>query len=151
MTRINYEMVRLRLQKSVFLLNPNYQQPPQGEVIALGLNLRNGGEFFQNDSMANFVQCFQTRGGGSEVPFSLEVEMAALFSLSAPVPANEHQAFIHQIFPQMVFPHTREYIAEITRRGGFPPLLLNLGLFQDQQKTDSASTLELLSGSKWIH
>jgi hypothetical protein len=150
MIRINFETVRLRLQKSVFLQNPNFQQPPQGELIAMGLSLRNGGEFFQNDTMANFLQSFKTQNVLT-APFSLEVEFAAVFSLSASLPPSEHNIYINQHFPQMVFPYTREYVAEISRRGGFPPLLLNLGLFQDTQQQGSGTEHESVSGSKCVH
>jgi preprotein translocase subunit SecB len=150
MTRINYDMVRLRLQKTVFLHNPSYQQPVKGEVIALGLSLRNGGEFFQDDTMANFLQSIKTQAS-PDVPFSLEVEFAAVFAMTISVPQSEQNTFIHQIFPQMVFPHTREYVAETTRRGGYPPLILNLGLFQDNQSNGSEDTIFSLNGPKWIH
>ncbi|MDR0356214.1 MAG: protein-export chaperone SecB [Deltaproteobacteria bacterium] len=150
MSRINVEMVRMRLQKSVFLLNHQFQQPPQGEVITLGLNLRNWGEFYQNYTMVNFIQFFKTQGE-SNVPFSLELEMAAVFSLSAPVPLAEQNSFVHKTLAQMVFPHTREYVAEITRRGGFPPLLLNLGGFQEGEGVESSPAMTSVSGSKWIH
>ncbi|MDR1677661.1 MAG: protein-export chaperone SecB [Deltaproteobacteria bacterium] len=150
MTKINFEMTRLRLQKSFFLHNPNYQEPKMGEMIALGLSLRNGAEFSQNNTIALFLQSFKTQAG-PEVPFSLEVDFSAVFSLTTPITPADYENLTHQIFPQMVFPYTREYVAEITRRGGYPPLILKLGLFQDNQNSGSGATVESLSSTKWIH
>ncbi|MDR0621643.1 MAG: protein-export chaperone SecB [Deltaproteobacteria bacterium] len=150
MFKINFDMIKLRLQKSMFLHNPQYKQPARGEVIALGLSLRNAAEFSQNGALANFIQSFKTQAG-PEVPFSLEVEFAAVFALSAPVPQPEQDTLVHKHFPQMVFPYTREYVAETTRRGGYPPLILNLGLFQDNQTNGSGTATESIVGSKWPH
>jgi preprotein translocase subunit SecB len=100
--------------------------------------------------MANFIQSFKTQAG-PESPFSLEVEFAAVFALSTPVLPFEQNTLIHQVFSQLVFPHTREYVAETTRRGGYPPLILNLGLFQDSQTNGSGTAVESLYGSKWLH
>jgi preprotein translocase subunit SecB len=143
-------MVKLRLQKSIFLHNPNYRQPARGEVIALGLSLRNAADFSQNGTTANFIQSFKTQNG-PEVPFTLEVEFAAVFALTGPISPAEQENYIHKIFPQMVFPYTREFVAETTRRGGYPPLILNLGLFQDSRSDGSTSASEPLIGSKWPH
>lgn len=150
MNKSSYDLIKLRLQKSIFLHNPNYQQPARGEVIALGLSLRNAADFSQNGSLANFIQSFKTQAG-PDVPFSLEVEFAAVFSLATPIPQAEQDTFIHKLFPQMVFPYTREYVAETTRRGGYPPLILNLGLFQDTQTNGSKTTTESIYGTKWPH
>ncbi|MDR1310063.1 MAG: protein-export chaperone SecB [Deltaproteobacteria bacterium] len=150
MTGINYNMVRIRLQKSIFTHNPDYQPPQDEEVISLGLSLRNVGEFIQENNLANFLQCFKTQPGPN-VPFSLEVEFAAIFALSAPVPKENQEIFLKKLFPQMLFPNTREYVAETTRRGGYPPLLLNMGLFKEGQGIDSSTAVESLSGTKWTH
>ncbi|MDR3135047.1 MAG: protein-export chaperone SecB [Deltaproteobacteria bacterium] len=150
MTRINFDMVKLRLQKSIFLQNPNYKQPARGEIIALGLSLRNAGDFSPTNPTANFIQSFKTQAG-PEVPFSLEVEFAAVFALSTQAPLADQDALVHSLFPQMVFPYTREYVAETTRRGGYPPLILNLSLFQDIQNNGSGTTVESLCGTKWTH
>jgi preprotein translocase subunit SecB len=123
MTVINYELSQIRLAKSVFFPNPEYR-PPQTQAIPLNLRFDNRGAFNDRCDVVDFVQGFQTTGGVA-LPFTLEVELVAVFNLSAPVPPSEHDRFIHRFLPQAVFPFTREYIADITRRGGFPPLILN--------------------------
>jgi preprotein translocase subunit SecB len=148
MTGISFDMVKIRLQKSIFVHNPGYVQPEKDEVIALGLSLRNAGEFVQNDTMCNLLQSFKTHPGPN-IPFSLEVEFAAIFALSAPAPKAEQDAFLKKVFPQMVFPNTREYVAEITRRAGYPPLLISMGLFRDPQNPDS--TASIVARAKWTH
>ncbi|MDR2301815.1 MAG: protein-export chaperone SecB [Deltaproteobacteria bacterium] len=150
MSAISFDMIKLRLQKSIFLHNPAYRQPARGEVIALGLSLRNAADFINNGTVANFLQCFKTQTG-PDAPFSLEVEFAAVFALSGPINPADQDAYVHKLFAQMVFPYTREFVAETTRRGGYPPLILNLGLFQDSRSEGSTSEGEPLVGSKWPH
>jgi preprotein translocase subunit SecB len=147
---INYEILNLRLQKSIFLPNHAYKKPENSDRISLSISMRNEGEFFQNNTRVNFLQSFKTNAA-PEMPFSLEVEFAALFALTAPVPQAEHDSLIHLVFAHMVFPHTREYVAETTRRGGFPPLILDLGLFEDKHNNRSGTELESANGQKWIH
>jgi preprotein translocase subunit SecB len=121
---ISYELSQIRLTKSVFFPNPGYSPPAPGQPVALSLSLENQGTFNQDGTMVEFVQAFQT-AGGVDLPFSLEVEFLAVFTLSGAVPNEDRENLIQRLFPQVVFPFTREYIAEVTRRGGFPPLVLN--------------------------
>ncbi|MDR1870478.1 MAG: protein-export chaperone SecB [Deltaproteobacteria bacterium] len=148
-SRINFELNKLRLIKSVFTTNPGYHQPAPGELIAMGVTLRNGGEFSTDGGQAHFVQSFKTQAA-YEMPFSLEVEFEALFALSAPVAQPDREPFLLQIFPQVIFPFMREYVAETTRRAGFPPLLINQSFYPDPTgETDLAN--EKTVTSKWVH
>jgi preprotein translocase subunit SecB len=121
---ISYDLSQIRLTKSVFFPNPEYRPPVDGQPVSLNLSLDHRGLFNPEGTMVEFVQSFQTTGGVS-LPFSLEVEFAAIFTLSLAVPPADQENLIQKLFPQVVFPFTREYIAETTRRGGFPPLILN--------------------------
>ncbi|MDR1578385.1 MAG: protein-export chaperone SecB [Deltaproteobacteria bacterium] len=147
-SRINFELNKLRLIKSLFTTNPGYLPPAPGEMIAMGVMLRNGGEFSVDGGQAHFVQNFKTQAA-YEMPFSLEVEFEAIFALSSPVSHPEREPFLVQIFPQVVFPFMREYVAETTRRAGFPPLLINQSFYPDA--SNEAPDGEKVVTSKWIH
>ncbi|MDR3204016.1 MAG: protein-export chaperone SecB [Deltaproteobacteria bacterium] len=149
MFEINCQMVNLRLKKTIFVHNPNFQPPPQGQHIAVALHLQNGGNF-EDDTTVNFVQNFRTVPG-PQMPFNLEVEFEALFTLSEPVPENKKFSYIHLVFPQFVFPHVRDYVAETTKLGGFPPLTLNLELFKDGQRHEFESDVPVVASTKWTH
>ncbi|MDR2460855.1 MAG: protein-export chaperone SecB [Deltaproteobacteria bacterium] len=149
---INFEMTKLKLLKSVFYQNTNFSEKPEGKQPALSLAIRNKGEFSSGDTIAHFVQYFRSQGS-QEMPFSLEVEFGAVFSMSSPVPQVEKNIFIQHIFPQLVFPYMREYVAEITRRGGYPPLLINMALAPDSttQGQDETPEQQTTPVAKWIH
>ncbi|MDR0549666.1 MAG: protein-export chaperone SecB [Deltaproteobacteria bacterium] len=148
-SRINFELNKLRLIKSLFTTNPGYHPPAPGELIAMGVTLRNGGEFSADGGQAHFVQSFKTQAA-YEMPFSLEVEFEALFALSAPVAHADREPFLVHIFPQVIFPFMREYVADTTRRAGFPPLLINQSFYPDSPSEVDGQTEKVVT-SKWIH
>ena len=121
---INYEVSQLRLHKCVFFPNPAYRPPEKPGPVATRLALDNRGTFSPARDSVEFTQSFST-GNGPELPFFLEVEFLALFNLSQPAPPEAFDHLVNRIFPPAVFPFMREFIAETTRRGGYPPLLLN--------------------------
>ncbi|MEQ1714083.1 MAG: protein-export chaperone SecB, partial [Hyphomicrobium sp.] len=56
--------------------------------------------------------------------YDMEVEYAGLFRLqNVPEPALEPFLLIN--CPTLIFPFLRRLIADITREGGFPPLLMD--------------------------
>ncbi|MDA0675840.1 MAG: protein-export chaperone SecB [Proteobacteria bacterium] len=59
---------------------------------------------------------------GDQVGFIVELEYAGLFTLQIP---QEHlQAVLLIECPRLLFPYVRYMISDLTRDGGFPPLLL---------------------------
>ncbi|MDR1545669.1 MAG: protein-export chaperone SecB [Deltaproteobacteria bacterium] len=147
---VSFELIKLNLRRSVFVQNHEHARPAPGEVIAMGLSLKNGGEFLPDGMSADFLQSFRTHGG-PQLPFMLEAEFTATFSMSRPVPESDQENYIHRIFPQVIFPYTREYVAETTRRGGFPPLLINMNLFPDGRGRSAGTAEASRGGSKLLH
>jgi preprotein translocase subunit SecB len=144
-------MVKLRLLKSIFFINPGFNEPPEGKVTSLTLSIKNSGDFINDGKEARFIQNFQVQNNPN-TPFSMEVEFGAIFTLSTPVPLEERDYYVHVVFPQLIFPFLREYVAETTRRGGFPPLLLNISLSpepRDSSGEESRASLPVVA--KWIH
>ncbi len=62
---------------------------------------------------------------GSESPlFVAEVVYAGLFRVSN-VPAEHLQPFVLIECPRMLFPFARQILADATRNGGYPPLMID--------------------------
>ncbi len=128
----NLEMAQLKLVKSIFLMNAEFQ--PADERVAIGVSLKNNGEFQTDGRLAHFTQRLTT-GQPDTAPFFLDVEFSAVFLLDpAPLPL-ERPHYVKRIFPQIVFPYMREYVAETTRRGGFTPLIVNQTLFDEDPES----------------
>lgn len=142
--RSNLEMVQLKLIKSVFVVNAEY--PPTDERVAIGVSLKNNGEFQADGRLAHFTQRLTT-GHPTTTPFFLDVEFGAAFLLDpTPLPL-ERPHYVKRVFPQIVFPYMREYVAETTRRGGFTPLIVNQAVFDEEPESSGPAFEE----QKWAH
>ena len=141
------EMTQFRLVKSIFEMRGKDEAPPAGDSVAIAVSLKNNGEFSEDGRRATFIQRLQTLElEGS--PFNMDIEFAAVFHLDPPPMPLAWPNYVRQIFPRMVFPHLRDYVADLTRRGGFSPLNLSQNLFEDEE----ARLLESVPGdNKWIH
>lgn len=78
--------------------------------------------------------------------YDLELVYAGIFRLkNAPEDALEPFLLIH--CPTLVFPFLRRLVADLTREGGFPPLLLDpvdfATLYAHNKKTDGAPVSQL--------
>lgn len=139
------EMIQLKLIKSIFAVNVDF--PSSEERVAIGVSLKNSGEFLEDGLRANFLQRLKT-GDPSQAPFFLDVEFGAFFALSpAPLPL-ERPYYLQRVLPQIVFPYMREYVAETTRRGGFTPLVINQNLFEEE---DELPPTQQLDDNKYLH
>ena len=132
------EMAHLRLIKSVFEVN--VEQPDEDRVF-ISVSMKNDGEFLEGGRRAHFIQSFST-GNHHDTPFTLDVRFAALFLLGPPPLPLERQYYVRRVFPHLIFPYLREYVAETTRRGGFTPLVLNhniIDLDHDEERAQDVS------------
>lgn len=138
------DMTQLLLVKSIFMLNTNYQSPD--DRVSIGISLKNNGEFKDDGTGATFTQHLTTTPP-TNAPFFLDVEFNAKFFLDpAPLPL-EYVHYVRRIFPKIVFPYLREYVAETTRRGGLTPLLLSYNIFNegiDREGLAPTTTAEML-------
>ena len=142
------EMTQLRLIRSVFAVNMDL--PVSDERIAIGVSLKNNGEFLENGRRAHFLQSFKTSDPGG-APFFLDVEFGALFTLDPPPLPLEQPYYIRKVFPRIVFPYLREFVAETTRRGGFTPMVLNHDLFEGDGERESNASPAAENEHKWVH
>ncbi len=80
------------------------------------------------------------------VLYDLEIEYGAALGIEN-VPQDQIEPFLLINCPQLTFPYVRRLVADITREGGFPPLLLDpidfAGLYiqRRQQAEDAGKTV----------
>jgi preprotein translocase subunit SecB len=79
---------------------------------------------------------------GEEVVFNTELNYAGIFRLQG-IPAEAMQAALLIECPRILFPFARQIIADSTRNGGFPPLMIDpidfARLFQARAAKPTAS------------
>lgn len=116
-------------------LAPQQNQPDIN--IAVNVNARNLGP---NDFEVELHLNAKASGGG-KVVFAAELLYAGIFHLEN-FPQNVIQAAVLIECPRMLFPFARQIMADATRNGGFPPLMLDpidfAAMYQQRMKQRSA-------------
>jgi preprotein translocase subunit SecB len=117
-------------------LAPQQSQPDIN--IAVNVNARNlGPTEFEVELHLNAKAT-----GGGRVVFAAELLYAGIFRLEN-FPQNLLQAAVLIECPRMLFPFARQIMADATRNGGFPPLMLDpidfAGMYQQRMKQRSAA------------
>jgi len=84
---------------------------------------------------------------GDDIGFILELEYAGLFTLNVPEEHLQPTVFIE--CPRLLFPFARGILAEVTRDGGFPPLMLGpvdfVAMFQQEIQSQDGAGAEAAS------
>ena len=82
---------------------------------------------------------------GDDTIFVLELSYAGLFVVLN-VPESSLEPFLLIECPRLLFPFARRIIADVTRDGGFPPLLLDpldfIALYRRQQQAEAQAQAE---------
>jgi hypothetical protein len=147
---LNLRMYNLMLLKSLFVRNQDYRQPLELLQIPVFLMVKHKGNFLSGDNRAEFRQTIQT-AGAKEMPFSLDVEFSANFSMESPLTTEQQTFLIERVFPQLVYPHSREFITRIIEWGGFPPLLITSSFTPNLLDTVTLDSQEETGAGKWTH
>ncbi|MGH6815892.1 MAG: protein-export chaperone SecB [Hyphomicrobiaceae bacterium] len=75
----------------------------------------------------------------TDVLYDLELVYAGLFKIDN-MPAQAMEPFLHIHCPTLIFPFVRRLVADLTREGGFPPLLVDpidfAGLFMRRKESE---------------
>ncbi len=80
----------------------------------------------------------QTNGGEEKPPvvFIADLAYAGIFTLNG-IPENQQEPVLLVECPRLLFPFARNILADVTREGGFPPVLLTpidfVGLWQQRR------------------
>lgn len=112
--------------------------------IQVGVNLdaKKRGE----DSYEVILKITATAKGEETVMFLVELEYAGMFEIKN-VPQNQLHPVLMIECPRIIFPFARRIISDVTRDGGYPPLMLDMvdfaGIYRAElEKRRAAGNLE---------
>ena len=107
--------------------------------IAVNVNAQN----IQNDIFEVQIEIHANCKVVNETAFISELVYGGLFKIN--VPSEHLQAMLLIECPRLLFPFARNIIADVTRDGGFPPLMIApvdfVAMFQNQNK-DTNKTIK---------
>jgi preprotein translocase subunit SecB len=114
--------------KDLSFENPNAleslseEEGPDGPAVNVNYELT-----INKLSDATFEVVIHIQGAAKRGPktlFLVTLDYAGLFTLSG-IPADRIDAILHVHCPTLLFPFARSIIADVTREGGYPALLIN--------------------------
>ena len=86
-----------------------------------------------------------TAKAGEATMFIAELEYAGVFRIEG-VPENQLHPFLMVECPRVLFPFARRVISDVTRDGGYPPLMLDMvdfpGLYRSELERRRAAAAE---------
>ncbi len=106
--------------------NPNAPQSliPGTKAPDVDVNLNVEARKIQDKTFEVLLAVRAEAKTGEAVNFIVELSYAGIFTLNE-IPEEHVQPILMIEGPRLLFPFARELVANITRSGGFPPLLIN--------------------------
>ena len=115
---------------------PNILSKIQHEAPDVNINVNVNAQNIQNDLFEVQIVINATCNVADETAFISELVYGGLFKIN--VPSEHLQAILLIECPRLLFPFARNIIADTTRDGGFPPLMIApvdfVAMFQNQNK-----------------
>lgn len=102
---------------------PNSLQPRE-QGPALNINVNVGARPLSNTEFEVDLTLDARAAHGSEVVFAVDIVYSGLFRVTN-VPEEHLHPFVLIECPRLLFPFARQIIADATRNGGFPPLMID--------------------------
>lgn len=131
---IKITLLKSRLYSLTFRTKP---EAPQGK-IPINLAISHKYKFdYKNKTIAVVIS---VSVNDKQTPFFLEIEYEGLFMLNKRVSKKAVEPIAQINCPAILFPFLREAVAEITRRGGFNPLMLPAINFVQSAKEGKTKT-----------
>jgi len=120
---------------------PGIFQVMQQQQPEINVNINVDTNKFDESVFEVVLSMAATATVGEETAFILELEYAGVFTLNCP---EEHlQPLIFIECPRLLFPFARNILAQVTRDGGFPPLMVGVvdfvAMFQRELENRSAA------------
>lgn len=123
--------------KDLSFENPGHPPVQTQPNIDLGIDVGAAPHADGNGLFEVSLKLSAKASSGDTVLFISELDYAGLFQLQN-VPENQVEPMLLIECPRLLFPFARRIIAEITREGGFPPLLIDpvdfVALYQQQYR-----------------
>lgn len=123
--------------KDLSFENPGHPPVQEQPNIDLGIDVGAAPHADGNGMFEVSLKLSAKATSGETVLFITELDYAGLFQLQN-VPDNQVEPMLLIECPRLLFPFARRIVAEITREGGFPPLLIDpvdfVALYQAQYR-----------------
>ncbi|MCB1501817.1 MAG: protein-export chaperone SecB [Bauldia sp.] len=137
--------------KDLSFENPAAPQSLRGRAgnpnIAITINVQPGP--MSGDEVEVELRLDVKATSGEEMLFAIELVYAGLFRLTN-IPADAVQPIIRIECPRLLFPFARQIIADASRNGGFPPLLIDpidfVGLYRQRMMEAQAASQQAGGG-----
>ncbi|MFP3943083.1 MAG: protein-export chaperone SecB [Alphaproteobacteria bacterium] len=117
------------------VLGGNAEQPKMDVSVNVGVTPQ------QNDQYEVSLSFSVNARSGDNTVFIAELDYAALFLIQG-VPQESLQPVLLIECPRLIFPFARRIIADLTRDGGYPPLMLEpidfVSLYRSQMERQAA-------------
>ena len=123
--------------------NPNAPDSLRSGLSApeIQINIEIGRQMLEGDNIEVTLMLKAEAKRDDKVAFIAELEYAGLFAFAG-VSAEEIQPLIMIECPRLLFPFSRQIMAEMTQNGGFPPIMLEppdfAGMFRDEMMRRAA-------------
>jgi len=135
--------------KDLSFENPNFRKliTSPGDQPNLKVEVNVGAQRLENDLYESAIEFKATASNNLGTIYVLETVYAGILKIES-IPEEALEPFLLISGPTMIFPFLRRLVADITREGGFPPLLLDPidfgGLYvrrQQQAHSDAGKTI----------
>jgi preprotein translocase subunit SecB len=119
----------------MYLKDLSLEQPNSPQILLeqvqpqVDINLGVGAEAVADGVFEVTVTATVTTSIGDRTLFLVEAKQAGIFELRN-VPAEQMQAILGVVCPQMIYPYLRAIVSDVCTRAGFPPILLSEVNFQ---------------------
>lgn len=113
--------------KDLSFENPNAPQSLQAiaqQQPKIDVNVNVNGRKVADDTFEVALRIQASANQGETAAFVVDLTYAGLFAIRN-VPEDQLQVFLLVEAPRIIFPFARRILADVTRDGGFPPLLLD--------------------------
>ncbi|MDH5748905.1 MAG: protein-export chaperone SecB, partial [Rhodospirillales bacterium] len=114
----------------------------QKNAPSINVNVNVDGKQFQEKLYEVVLSIRAECSVGENVGFILELAYAGLFTLN--VPSEQTQFFLLVECPRHLFPFARNVVCDVTRDGGFPPMMLDpidfVAMLQNSMKEAAAKS-----------
>lgn len=130
--------------KDLSFENPNVRKliSGGGETPNLKVEVNVNAQRIEGELYESAIEFKATAANNIGTIYVLEAVYAGLFKIET-IPEQALQPFLLISGPSMIFPFLRRLVADVTREGEFPPLLLDpidfAGLFMRRQQERSAA------------
>jgi preprotein translocase subunit SecB len=131
----------------IYLKDLSLEQPNSPQVLleqtqpAVDIQLSMAAEAVAPNLFEVTVTATVTTKVGERVLFLVEAKQAGIFEIRN-VPAEQQQAILGVVCPQMLYPYLRAIVSDVCTRAGFPPILLAevnfQAMFEAQQQAQLA-------------